>query len=371
MKAIVKTFLNLRTDAPEIRIDNNPSFFNPGDEIEITETLIGEEYKGSNVWHRLTNGGFTIANGITKDERFKNPLNTKLNRLVNWSVSIANLNPIYKTGYGADTKIGIIDLGIEKSHFDLAENIIGINDFTDPNLQGIDDSKKGHGTHISGIIAAKSKFSNGVVGVAPNAKIAFAKVIGNGMSKPGGEQIFEGLNWLNTTFKPHVYNASLGFNDNPTQNILSILDDFQKNNKIIVAAAGDDKELLPFDIFQRPNEIQYPARHPACIKVGSVKKENLSDYDSIKSRIDILCPNIPYMSCSNAQNDFYIEINGSSMCTAFISGIIALIISSKIKKGESLEVLSKDILLNALKEMSTPVSQFNYDNRTQFQFNVC
>lgn len=64
MKALVKTYLNIRTDHPALELNNNPGYYNPGDEIEVTETIIGQAFKGNPIWYRLSNNAFVWSGGI-------------------------------------------------------------------------------------------------------------------------------------------------------------------------------------------------------------------------------------------------------------------------------------------------------------------
>ncbi len=97
------------------------------------------------------------------------------------------------TGEGAT--IGIIDTGIYYLHPDLDDNFLfGLNFFApfcgfDPGalpstcdpLDPIDDN--GHGSHVSGTVAAEAN-GEGVIGVAPDAKLIAAKVCGRTIGCP-------------------------------------------------------------------------------------------------------------------------------------------------------------------------------------------
>jgi subtilisin family serine protease len=97
---------------------------------------------------------------------------------------------IFETG-NPDTVIGVLDTGVDYNHPDLVDNIWTnpgeiAGDGIDNDSNGyIDDVRgwdfayndndpmdvNGHGTHVSGTIAAKGNNSVGVTGVAWNAKI--------------------------------------------------------------------------------------------------------------------------------------------------------------------------------------------------------
>lgn len=68
MKAVVKTYLNIRTGAPAIEFNNNPGYYNPGDEVEILQPVVGEMYKENCIWYLLKNGAFVWSGGIISNE---------------------------------------------------------------------------------------------------------------------------------------------------------------------------------------------------------------------------------------------------------------------------------------------------------------
>src|SRR6185369_9686758 len=79
--------------------------------------------------------------------------------------------------------VAVIDTGIDYTHPDLAANYIGGVDYVNNDLDPMDDH--GHGTHVAGTIAAAINNptgdpakEEGVVGVAPNARILAYKVCG-------------------------------------------------------------------------------------------------------------------------------------------------------------------------------------------------
>ena len=86
------------------------------------------------------------------------------------------------SGGSPDVVVGILDSGIEASHPDLAVNIDAARSVGC--LDGVADTSPAawmptaddHGTHVAGIVAA-ARNGIGVVGVAPNVKVASVKVV--------------------------------------------------------------------------------------------------------------------------------------------------------------------------------------------------
>jgi subtilisin len=108
-------------------------------------------------------------------------------------------------GSGAvDVDIAIIDTGINTTHPDLnvvgGTNCVGGSSFNDDN---------GHGSHVAGIAAAKDD-ANGVVGVAPGARLWAVKVL-NSAGSGTISQIICGIDWVTARASTiEVANMSLG-----------------------------------------------------------------------------------------------------------------------------------------------------------------
>ncbi|MDQ3301899.1 MAG: S8 family serine peptidase [Actinomycetota bacterium] len=83
------------------------------------------------------------------------------------------------TGYGA--KVAVLDTGVDTSHPDLRGKVAWQWDFFNrDSVANVDYgySASGHGTHVSGTIAATANNGTGIAGVAPQAQILAAKVCG-------------------------------------------------------------------------------------------------------------------------------------------------------------------------------------------------
>jgi len=108
-------------------------------------------------------------------------------------------------GSGAVSNVNayIIDTGIDVVHLDL--NVVGHVNFA----KGPNQDCHGHGTHVSGTVAAKDNASD-VVGVAPGAPLTGVKVLGcGGTGSTSG--VIKGVDWVTkNAVKPAVANMSLG-----------------------------------------------------------------------------------------------------------------------------------------------------------------
>jgi subtilisin family serine protease len=100
---------------------------------------------------------------------------------------------------GKDSKVGVIDTGINTSHQEFTNSIAETKDFTG---YGVTDAH-GHGTHVAGTIAA-NRDGEGMVGVAFDSKLYIVKNTHNGY---GGGHFGEAMEWLKT-HKVDVANIS-------------------------------------------------------------------------------------------------------------------------------------------------------------------
>ncbi len=111
---------------------------------------------------------------------------------------------------GVGIVIGIVDSGVEASHPDLAGKVALTADCYNRLfcVDGGNTDPDGHGTLIAGVAAAGTDNGRGVAGVAPDARLAVAKVLG-----PGGagraEDINLGIRWA-VDHGARVVNISLG-----------------------------------------------------------------------------------------------------------------------------------------------------------------
>jgi len=161
------------------------------------------------------------------------------------------------TGGSPSVLVGDIDTGIDFSHPDLQANIDvanSVNCVSGVPVQGLaaqDDN--GHGTHTAGTIAAASN-GFGIVGVAPNVKIAGIKS-GNAAGFFFPEAVICGFMWAATHHVDVTNNSYFAdpflFNcrNDPTQRAIwkaesRAISFAEQNGVTVVAAEGNESEDL-------------------------------------------------------------------------------------------------------------------------------
>ena len=218
---------------------------------------------------------------------------------------------------GEGVTIAIIDTGVDYTHPDLKDNIIGGKDFTG---KGDYMDGHGHGTHVAGTIAATNT-GIGIVGIAPKSKILALKALDD---SGGGE-----IEWMIAALryaisrKVDIINMSLGGPD--TQELREIIVEAVTQGIIIVAAAGNEGDG---DI--NTDEFSYPGAYPEVIQVGAVDYNGtLAYFSNTNSEVDILAPGVRVLS--TFLNHQYARMDGTSMAAPHVSGAVALIRSNDIR----------------------------------------
>jgi subtilisin len=168
---------------------------------------------------------------------------------------------------GSGVGVAVVDTGIDFNHNDLQP--LGAASFSAFGGSAQDD--QGHGTHVSGTIAARNNNID-VIGVAPNATLYAVKVLDHTGSGSDAD-VMAGLQWVaqnaNTVTPPiRVVSMSLGrqgsVDDNPA--LHAAVQDLANAGIAVVVAAGNDCGL----------EVQnnVPATYPEVIAVASTTALN-------------------------------------------------------------------------------------------------
>ncbi len=159
-------------------------------------------------------------------------------------LSMLRADPSLSNIDGAGVTVAVIDTGVDQTHPALAAAYRGGYDFL--NNDNTPDDEQGHGTHVSGIVAARDPD----IGVAMGAGLVDLKVGGaNGSSRIDLAATEKALQWVlanHAQYNILVVNMSLGggFFTSPDQATNDILyDDVQRLQSAgitVVSAAGND-----------------------------------------------------------------------------------------------------------------------------------
>jgi subtilisin family serine protease len=255
--------------------------------------------------------------------------------------------------------VGVIDTGIDGTHPDLRDNLWANpnpnrNGYTNdvhgfnftayitgsvnrPRTGGTPFDDDGHGTHISGIIGAKGNNAVGISGVNWDVSLAWLGA-GYGDRNLSLSGIIEALNYANLNNIP-IVNASWGSSTN-SQLLFEAIRDY---NGLFVTSAGNDG---------RSNDTNpmFPANYNLSnlISVASTNQSDvLSSFSNFGRSVHIAAPG--YAILSTRPGGLYINMDGTSMATAHVTGVAALILARN-------SALSPQQLRTAITSTARPVS---------------
>jgi subtilisin len=213
---------------------------------------------------------------------------------------------------GKGVKVAVIDTGIDYNHPELKHVVVGGWNATSSNGAAWKDDH-GHGTHVSGTIAAPENGA-GVVGVAPKAWLYGVKVL-NANGSGTFSAVIAGMEWA-VTNKMHVANMSLGaYKGNPS--LAAAVEAMVKGGVTLVAAAGNSG-----------GAVNFPGAYPGAIAVAaSDVNDKVARFSSRGPEVDLLAPGVDVLSTFKGGG--YRKLSGTSMATPHVAGLAALAISAK------------------------------------------
>ncbi len=253
-----------------------------------------------------------------------------------WGQSIIQADALWNQGLqGEGVIVGVVDSAVDYTHTQLAPRI-AINEKEIPGNGKDDDGNgyiddyygysfisgettragSGHGTHVSGIIAADSTKGN-INGVAPKAKIVPAPFIG----ASGGGSLADAVLALQYAANrgAQIINASWG-GAPCVQSLRNAFKELEQRDILIVVAAGNDG--LDVDIYP-----EYPASFNFSNQI-TVAASSIYDYMTSWSNrgynaVHIAAPGESILSTLpyNSQG----TMDGTSMAAPFVTGGAALL----------------------------------------------
>lgn len=267
---------------------------------------------------------------------FAFPVLTKSNQqIVDWGHKYLKANEVYGKTKGEKAILFILDTAGRFDHPDLVENAL-------PKLaKNFSDSKSladvhGHGTHCAGIAAAADN-SEGVIGVAPGAKLVPIKVL-NDQGSAAWQWVANGIRYvadlpLAGIYKDHkkIISLSLGGRSGAPELQEAIKYAIAKGCFVLAATGNSGYK-------QGQNTVDYPGRYEEVITIASVgKSENPSVFSSAGEQVDLGAPGEGVYSTH--KNGGYAYLSGTSMATPHVAGVAALILSHfpEIKTQNQLE----------------------------------
>ncbi|MEU4383645.1 S8 family serine peptidase [Promicromonospora sp. NPDC023805] len=231
---------------------------------------------------------------------------------------------------GAGVTVAVLDSGIDATHPDLDEVVVGERDFSG---KGNVVDGDGHGTHVASILAGSGDASDGVNrGVAPDADLLVGKVLDDdGYGELSG--VIEGMEWA-AAEGADVVNLSLGslYFDVPSPDAVAVDQLTEQYGTLFVVAAGNDGDM-------GEGTVGSPGIAEKALTVGAV--DDADDVTVYSSRggsaagllkPDVVAPGDGIVAARAAGttegdvvDDLHVALSGTSMATPHVAGAAAVL----------------------------------------------
>ncbi len=220
------------------------------------------------------------------------------------SVQSDDIEQIHRLATGKDVIIGVVDTGMDRNHPELMDRIIYSKNFVSHDQTRFDQDE--HGTSVAGVIGSAANNELGIVGVAPDVKLmAFKACWQDRITRRAKCDSLSLLKALVDVIdqQPDIINLSLsGPEDQLIRKLLKAASD---RGIVIVAAVAPG------------NATSFPAVMKEVIAVGtSLGRANSGN------GLSIIAPGTDVLTTTPGAT--YAFRSGSSMSTAYITGIAAL-----------------------------------------------
>lgn len=310
----------------------------------------------------LTGAGPAALAGATPAAVSNDPLSSQ-----QWALAKIGGPTAWTRATGRGVLVGVVDSGVDLSHEDLSAQIAGAADCVGSNgdpaacrtTPGSGQDDVGHGTHVSGIIAATRDNGRGVAGVAPDARLLVAKALapdGQGDASGSTDDINAGIRWV-VDHGAKVVNLSLGGNVLITQILGTSLSDGIEyawaHGAVSVLASGNTQALG----FGTAN---YGSIH-AVVVAATGPDDEVAGYSSPtgNARWAVAAPGgdgrddngKPTCAGSQAarcvvstwwvsgQSNTYASAEGTSMAAPHVSGALALLLGAGLSPQQAVDRL--------------------------------
>jgi subtilisin family serine protease len=224
---------------------------------------------------------------------------------------------------GAGQIVAVVDSGIDASHPDLAAQILPGHDWVDDDTTP--DDANGHGTHVSGTIAAQRNNTEGVAGIAPDAKIVPLRVLaanGSGFTS----DVVDAFDYAGDQ-GIRIVNASLGSEDFSSTERAAIAAHPQTLYVVAAGNGGDDD--VGDNVDATPTyPCAYNLANVLCVGASNPDDEPASFSNFGAVSVDVFAPGVSIFSTYPVDGngcDLYCFSDGTSMASPHVAGEAALL----------------------------------------------
>ena len=238
------------------------------------------------------------------------PANADSFRNDQWYLKALNVQEAHSITKGAGIIVGLIDTGTFP-HPDVRRNILPGADFVDGESGNGRNDNAGHGTGMAALIAGHGRGSDGILGIAPSAKIVPVKT-SNDKNKAPAPAIGKGIGWA---VRQHVKVINVSAGVGPAFEVEDAVAAALDADIVVVASVGNTSSN---------GVIGYPAAIDGVLAVGALGRNgNYASLSLKDSKVQICAPGVDITTA--APENKYVNVDGTSPSAAIVSGAVALV----------------------------------------------
>jgi serine protease AprX len=295
-----------------------------------------------------------------------------------WAINSTQIDKLHQLGfYGTNVTIGIIDTGLNIEHQDFdQDSFLSWNDTINQKDNYYDDDD--HGTHIAGILVGKGSVNGAlsgikIEGIASKSKYIIVKSINKNQPLfSGGNDstislaidycIDKDVDIILLSMGPSPHNCNFNEKSKTTESITKAIN----KGIFIVTPSGDDGQ-------KDDGDVCFPGTLKNIISVGAISDRNSILSFSSKGhqypdnlhpnkKPELVAPGDEIMSIRI--NGAYGKISGTSQASAYVAGIIALLLDAYPdfkhnglkNENESTIILFKEIFAKTAKKIGNLIN---------------
>jgi type VII secretion-associated serine protease mycosin len=245
-----------------------------------------------------------------------------------WNLPLIGMEQSWEISQGrSDVTVAVVDTGIDLNHPEFQGKLVDGHNIIEDTNNPQDDN--GHGTHVAGVIAAKTNNATGIAGMNWKCKLMPVKAIGSDGSGTAFD-IAQGIYWA-TDHGADVINLSVG-NYTSSAALQEACRYAYDRNVVLVAATGNDATDQP----------GYPAAYKEVLGVSAVDHNSQrADFSNFGDYVDVVAPGVDIAS-TYIYSD-YAALSGTSMACPHVAALASLIrsVHPKMKNTQVMDLIRK------------------------------
>ncbi len=234
-----------------------------------------------------------------------------------------NATKAWNTTVGDSLVVGVLDTGVDANHPDLDGKIFNVPDINKDFLT--DDI--GHGTEVSGIIAARTNNNQGIAGITWNTKILPLRIT----DENGVARVSTVVSALDEAYLRGAMIIQISLSTNQfSQTLKDAVKEAHDRGILIVSTAGNTGI----------EELRFPSAFDDVIGVGAVNQHKVKEsYSTTGEHVRLVAPGAAIYTTTTGSS--YSAVTGTSFASPQIAGAAALVwaVAPELTNDEVSEIL--------------------------------